>query len=82
MLLQISIAFGNLTVDKFVQEIFWRTYWGGWLELHPKVFDEYKRKINKYESLLFKKPILFQYFKNRKILKLYIKIFSRFNNSL
>ena len=36
---------------KFIQEIFWRTYWRGWLELHPKVFDEYEKKISKYEIL-------------------------------
>ena len=38
-------------VDKFIQEIFWRTYWRGWLELHPKVFDEYEKKISKYEII-------------------------------
>ncbi|MFK7819920.1 MAG: FAD-binding domain-containing protein [Planctomycetaceae bacterium] len=27
--------------EKFVQEVFWRTYWKGWLELRPAVWDEY-----------------------------------------
>ena len=29
------------SLDKFIQEIYWRTYWRGWLELHPKVYIEY-----------------------------------------
>ena len=41
----ISKKFKLSKVDKFVQEIFWRTYWRGWLELHPKVFDEYEKKL-------------------------------------
>jgi len=28
-------------VDKFVQEIFWRVYWKGWLELRPKVWSDF-----------------------------------------
>ena len=47
----ISRKFKLRKVDKFIQEIFWRTYWRGWLELHPKVFDEYEKKISKYEIL-------------------------------
>ena len=47
----ISKKFKLSKVDKFVQEIFWRTYWRGWLELHPKVFDEYEKKIGKYEII-------------------------------
>ncbi len=47
----ISRKFKLRKVEKFIQEIFWRTYWRGWLELHPKVFDEYEKKISKYEIL-------------------------------
>ena len=28
-------------VDKFIQEIFWRVYWKGWLELRPKVWIDF-----------------------------------------
>ena len=28
-------------VEKFVQEIFWRIYWKGWLELRPKVWSDF-----------------------------------------
>ena len=27
--------------EKFIQEIFWRTYWKGWLEMRPTVWAEY-----------------------------------------
>ncbi|MEY1555954.1 FAD-binding domain-containing protein [Yoonia sp. R2331] len=28
--------------EKFIQEVYWRTYWKGWLELRPAVWDQYK----------------------------------------
>ena len=28
--------------SKFVQEVFWRTYWKGWLEMRPAVWDAYR----------------------------------------
>ena len=27
--------------EKFIQEIYWRTYWKGWLEHRPEVYDDY-----------------------------------------
>ena len=30
---------------KFVQEIFWRTYWKGWLEHRPAVWDRFKVEV-------------------------------------
>ncbi|SCC78368.1 FAD-binding domain-containing protein [Saliniramus fredricksonii] len=27
--------------EKFVQEVFWRTYWKGWLELRPAIYTRY-----------------------------------------
>ena len=29
-------------IEKFIEEIFWRTYWRGWLESHPWIYDQYK----------------------------------------
>ncbi len=29
--------------EKFVQEVFWRTYWKGWLEQRPEVWRRYRR---------------------------------------
>ena len=28
-------------VDKFIQEVFWRIYWKGWLEHRPTVWNDY-----------------------------------------
>lgn len=30
--------------EKFVQEVFWRTYWKGWLEMRPAVWTDYLRQ--------------------------------------
>ena len=29
------------SLEKFIQEIFWRTYWRGWLEMRPNVYQDY-----------------------------------------
>ena len=31
--------------EKFIQEIFWRTYWKGWLESHPSAWSVYREKV-------------------------------------
>jgi deoxyribodipyrimidine photo-lyase len=31
--------------EKFVQEVFWRTYWKGWLEMRPAVWTQYKSAL-------------------------------------
>lgn len=33
------------TAEKFLQEVFWRTYWKGWLELRPSVWTAYKTDL-------------------------------------
>ena len=32
--------------EKFIQEILWRTYWKGWLELRPNVWADYLISLN------------------------------------
>ena len=32
-------------VEKFVQEVVWRTYWKGWLELRPQVWTTYRDQL-------------------------------------
>ncbi|MEL7105143.1 MAG: FAD-binding domain-containing protein [Pseudomonadota bacterium] len=34
------------TAEKFIQEVFWRTYWKGWLELRPGVWTAYRRGVH------------------------------------
>ena len=31
--------------DKFIAEVFWRTYWKGWMELRPGVWAQYQRDL-------------------------------------
>ncbi|MEM6821546.1 MAG: FAD-binding domain-containing protein [Verrucomicrobiota bacterium] len=33
-------------IEKFIQEVFWRSYWKGWLEWHPAVWDHYERSLS------------------------------------
>lgn len=34
-------AHGYQAAEKFIQEVCWRTYWKGWLELRPSVWTDY-----------------------------------------
>ena len=33
--------------EKFIQEVLWRTYWKGWLELRPTVWADYLIELNR-----------------------------------
>ena len=33
--------------EKFIQEILWRTYWKGWLELRPNIWKDYLEDLKK-----------------------------------
>ena len=37
-------------VEKFIQEIFWRIYWKGWLELRPKVWTDFVEDLKNIEN--------------------------------
>jgi len=37
-------------VEKFIQEIFWRVYWKGWLELRPKVWTDFVEDLKNIEN--------------------------------
>ena len=37
--------FSFLKSEKFIQEIFWRIYWKGWLELRPKVWMDFLKDL-------------------------------------
>src|SRR6056300_936423 len=34
--------------EKFIQEIFWRTYWKGWLELRPAIWQDYRTSLDRH----------------------------------
>ena len=45
-------------VEKFIQEIFWRVYWKGWLELRPSVWTDFCDSYQSIEkSKFYKKAI-------------------------
>ena len=55
--------FSFIKNEKFIQEVLWRTYWKGWLELRPNVWNlkksEKSLKIIKFTLMHLKeKPIL------------------------
>ncbi|MEM8952667.1 MAG: FAD-binding domain-containing protein [Verrucomicrobiota bacterium] len=37
--------FAFSTVEKFVQEVYWRLYWKGWLEMRPGVWRGYRKAV-------------------------------------
>ena len=41
---------GLSSAEKFVQEVFWRTYWKGWLEMRPTVWLDYQNDLNRLEN--------------------------------
>jgi deoxyribodipyrimidine photo-lyase len=38
--------------EKFIQEVCWRTYWKGWLELRPAVWSDYKAELEQVRALM------------------------------
>jgi deoxyribodipyrimidine photo-lyase len=42
--------------EKFIQEVFWRTYWKGWLEHRPGIWSEYLRSLNSHLIRLADEP--------------------------
>lgn len=38
------------TVEKFVQEVYWRLYWKGWLEMRPAVWAQYREALSSFSD--------------------------------
>ena len=38
------------TAEKFIQEVFWRTYWKGWLQQRPAVWQHYLAELEHQKS--------------------------------
>jgi deoxyribodipyrimidine photo-lyase len=38
--------FAPSTAEKFVQEVYWRSYWKGWLEQHPDAWWDYRSTVD------------------------------------
>ena len=39
-----------IKIEKFIQEVLWRVYWKGWLELRPNVWTDYIIELNKLKQ--------------------------------
>ncbi len=39
------------TAEKFVQEVCWRTYWKGWLEMRPQIWADYLRDVQRLGTI-------------------------------
>ncbi|SHI05148.1 FAD-binding domain-containing protein [Marivita hallyeonensis] len=37
--------FSTSVAEKFIQEVYWRTYWKGWLEMRPAVWGGYRQSL-------------------------------------
>lgn len=48
-----ALSLHSYTVaEKFIQEVFWRTYWKGWLELRPGVWRDYLSELSRLRTLI------------------------------
>ncbi len=43
---------GPLEVEKFLQEVCWRSYWKGWLEQRPEIWSRYKHALCQHHEEL------------------------------
>lgn len=50
--------------EKFIQEVCWRSYWKGWLELRPSVWDDYRYHLGRQVAALQKDGHLKQRYQN------------------
>ena len=44
------------TVEKFIAEVFWRTYWKGWLELHRELWPQFKLELQTEKTRIESSP--------------------------
>lgn len=44
--------------EKFIQEICWRSYWKGWLEMRPKIWSEYLQELRTLRARMAEDPDL------------------------
>ncbi len=54
----IKSKYNGNNVDKFIEEVYWRIYWKGWLENTPCVWDNFiSKKVDKFDYSLYEKAI-------------------------
>ncbi|MEL0174207.1 MAG: FAD-binding domain-containing protein, partial [bacterium] len=53
----VSSQFSFGQIEKFVDEICWRTYWKGWLEHRPAVWYDYLSQLESFEDVKVNNPL-------------------------
>lgn len=38
------------SAEKFIQEVLWRTYWKGWLQMRPAVWEDFRRQVEQADK--------------------------------
>ena len=56
----VSSQFSFGQIEKFVDEICWRTYWKGWLEHRPAVWYDYLSQLESLEDVKVNNPLYFK----------------------
>lgn len=49
---------GAHRAEKFIQEVCWRTYWKGWLEMRPAIWHDYRAELDERRDALPHQPEL------------------------
>ena len=58
MLSEIKKKYQSKNVNKFIEEVYWRIYWKGWMENRPAVWHDFiSRKDYKYDNETYEKAI-------------------------
>ena len=58
LLKEIKKKYQSQNINKFIEEIYWRIYWKGWMENRPKVWNNYiSEKDYEYDHETYKKVI-------------------------
>jgi deoxyribodipyrimidine photo-lyase len=52
------VEHGAAASEKFVQEVFWRSYWKGFLQLRPGLWDNYRRELVQDSAAVAGSPAL------------------------
>lgn len=48
---QVFEAYSFSAAEKFIQEVLWRTYWKGWLEMRPQVWASYLQACDQLQGI-------------------------------
>ncbi len=58
LLKEVKKKYQSLKINKFIEEIYWRIYWRGWMENRPKVWCDFiSEKNHEYDFEIYEKAI-------------------------